>query len=78
MREYVETTADCLEALMLLESTASLAHKLLPSLLTRVAADISPDRRCLGDTLSEPVRNGWSPVCDNSAGGTAVLSWVRS
>jgi Type I restriction modification DNA specificity domain len=72
--EYEATTADCLNALELLRSTAQLTVKLFPSLMTRVAEDMPAERRPLVDTLAAPVRNGWSPVCDNSADGTPVLA----
>jgi type I restriction enzyme S subunit len=42
--------------------------------MARVIEEIPAERRPLESTLAEPLRNGWSPVCDNAPDGTPVLA----
>jgi hypothetical protein len=60
--------------LALLQSTAELTAEMLPALLAQMGDQLPPERRALHTVLRDVIRNGWSPVCDNSAGGTSVLA----
>jgi hypothetical protein len=70
---YWSTTADCFTAAKLIEETASMSDSMVPAMLARVADELPDERTTLGEWLREPLRNGWSPTCDNAPGGVSVL-----
>jgi hypothetical protein len=71
--KYESTTADCFTAVRLIDHTVRMSDSMMPALLMRVKDDLPPERATLGGWLSEPLRNGWSPTCDNAADGVPVL-----
>jgi type I restriction enzyme S subunit len=71
--QYWSTTGDGFTAVRLIDETVRLSNLMVPAMLARTTADLSDERATLGEWLSEPLRNGWSPRCDNDPDGVCVL-----